>query len=891
MTDEIEWARATAVEALSKNPTLVPWAFEFTPASSEGAVETYLDKVRDCDIFVWLVSNETTSPVEREIRLALELRKRFFWVILLPAERRDSLTNDLLADVRERVKYAEVEDAARLRELLTLTFSDEVIRAMREKPQPEYTRLAYLEALGRRSRARMVNRWTATGLNTLEAIAFADNPDVAAPPLGVLPKDDRRLQVLVADGGAGKSVVAERALQQAIVQAREWEGAPIPAFLYMRDAKDGLELALRGSTDEVGDIRLQGTFAVVDGADEVPTEIATRVIEEARELIAALPQTHFLITSRSTTAVRNIEERVNLPLLDADEARALVGQIAGYEVTVGMEGGWSPSLREAVRRPMYAILLGLNRRRQRPEPQTRGELLNSLVEDALPASEVADFVPLLTRLAALVTDRGGPIEASEIGGLSERVATDASRLVHEEDGLIDFALPLVTQWFAAEALINGDVDVEELAAAGPRLDRWRYALAIALSRGSIEFVESAMAVLVRESPGFAAEIIEESFHRWTSSAAPGAPTPSIEAGERLRKAFETWGAAIEPLDQRLLPRDENGSLPTLGIRAAGGQLAFGWGLTGDPDRLVAELPSDLNPFEPPAEWRIRRFGQWGNERGWAWRLAQEILRSDLKRLVEARALESDNPALLDEAIWLIALLAGRRGSLSHDPVPFEELEPLITQLDLARPLIRLNDRMAPTELVLRRLSELKDAGVTQLRSPWPPPDRARAGGVHIWDPYTPEQQVARTAAVYGAALEAYADIVERWFPKLRSRMRIAVTLPATLRGTLVPSPPPPSTFDRVPTLSWHLEPLPLGETSKIDVTLSDGSPPAEQRGSEGWRNRLQARRQALVELRPEAVGWISTVDTHEVDDAFQGAPLAPLVYDWLKSDLRAIKWQ
>src|SRR4029077_4296980 len=101
----------------------------------------------------------------------------------------------------------------------------------------------------------------------------------------------------------------------------------------------------------------------------------------------------------------------------------LVGQIAGFEVTPGMEGSWPPSVRDAVRRPLFAILLGLNRRLQRPEPPTKGELLNSLVEDAIQAEEVVEFVRLLRRLAALVTDNGGPIDPEEIGGLPERVAT------------------------------------------------------------------------------------------------------------------------------------------------------------------------------------------------------------------------------------------------------------------------------------------------------------------------------------------------------------------------------------------------------------------------------------------------------------------------------------
>jgi len=50
MSSDLEWARTTAVSALAGNPSLMPWAFEFTPASSDAADATYLSKVREADI-------------------------------------------------------------------------------------------------------------------------------------------------------------------------------------------------------------------------------------------------------------------------------------------------------------------------------------------------------------------------------------------------------------------------------------------------------------------------------------------------------------------------------------------------------------------------------------------------------------------------------------------------------------------------------------------------------------------------------------------------------------------------------------------------------------------------------------------------------------------------
>jgi len=270
--------------------------------------------------------------------------------------------------VRRRTKTAAARDADDLRELLALTFSDEIVRALRDTPG--LTRLALLEQLGRRSRARMVTRWVAVGMETADAIVFADDPSIGAHPPDVLPDDDRPLSILVGDVGAGKSVVAERAVQLALVGARERAGALIPALLHMRDARGGLEAAIATRAEGLGDPRLQGAFVVVDGADEVAPDVAARVIDEASELTHGLPQMRILITSRPTAALRRgVPELVELPLLSAEEARALVGRVGGYEITVGAESGWPQAVRDAVRRPLFAILMGLNRRSGRSVPQ------------------------------------------------------------------------------------------------------------------------------------------------------------------------------------------------------------------------------------------------------------------------------------------------------------------------------------------------------------------------------------------------------------------------------------------------------------------------------------------------------------------------------------------
>ncbi|MEW6048670.1 MAG: DUF4062 domain-containing protein, partial [Bacillota bacterium] len=88
---ELTRERAEVVEVLDRYELFLPWAFEFTPGSSEPVDCSYLSKVREADIVIWLAGVDTTEPVRNEIREALASNKRL-WAIKLPAKERTQAT-------------------------------------------------------------------------------------------------------------------------------------------------------------------------------------------------------------------------------------------------------------------------------------------------------------------------------------------------------------------------------------------------------------------------------------------------------------------------------------------------------------------------------------------------------------------------------------------------------------------------------------------------------------------------------------------------------------------------------------------------------------------------------------------------------------------------------
>ena len=116
-------AAKTAVEAI---PLSRPWVFEFTPASSLPLDESYLSNVRACDIFVLLLGQAVTEPVQREVETARGHDKPLL-VFLGDAAPADVVTYAQSLGV----KYASYADPADLARKVSEAVGDELIRGYR----------------------------------------------------------------------------------------------------------------------------------------------------------------------------------------------------------------------------------------------------------------------------------------------------------------------------------------------------------------------------------------------------------------------------------------------------------------------------------------------------------------------------------------------------------------------------------------------------------------------------------------------------------------------------------------------------------------------------------------------------------------------------------------
>jgi nucleoside phosphorylase len=774
----------------------------------------------------------------------------------------------------------------------------------RSIPAPDSARRARLEELLLESEARCAARWQAAGLSNSDARRLAGDATVGKCPATLRPTAETPLRLWVGEFGAGKSLCANRLFQESLAAAMESLDAPLPIYLNAADVEGHLRTAVEIAATQIGDIRRNGAIVCVDGADEVGSRRAADLLTQAREIIHLFRNVSIVMTSRPLPAIHAAPELCEVPLLSDDDANALVNLCAGSDVHL-----WGRSIpssvREAVRRPLFAILLGVYfRRRRGHSPSSTAQLMSNLVEYSLQTSSIEPSIagPTLERLARLSIERMSSVPISEVGSRAEVQALLPSGLVKEKQGALEFVLPILAQWFGALSLLNGNPKPEDLVAAPTRLEPWRYPLVIATGIGEHDQVSSMLAPLARRDPALLGQIVCASLADWGLSE-DVAPPPAEECGRRVRGAMQPLSEGIGRLRELVAPVRADGSLYKIGCRVDGGRLETGWyrGTKEFPD--VISLPEHVFVWGPPgtapldatpgidaANWDRFRMARPGRQSAWAWRWALEYLTEPLKKMVKEQTLPMFDGPIAHECAWEIATKILRLNPRQADGIALERIwdalppAPPSGWTDLSRyKRVFLANGYQRTDVspLLAVCLRLRDSGTSTLTPPWPQPDVA-SGSPH-WNAFSSEQLMARVQSVYQQAIEAYEQIVRHWFLPFQHRLRHHVILPACFVLSVGPESPHRAglrTFQ-----SWW-EPLPHGSVVQVDIRTSDvpAFPP--------WnREELDSAHGRLAALRPEAAHWIGTeFKMGLLWEEIEHKAIRSVVYEWLGGDLKLTSW-
>ena len=836
---------------------------------------------------VWLVGSRTTQPVVREVSARMAAGRRLL-VFQLPARSRDAVTRQLLHTVSTYCKWQSVDSATSLGHALTASVSDEIVRALRDPAGP--VRQQTLQQWRDLSVAKSKHSWIALGVPSELATELANDRSIGC----VLTPPVPGFQLITGPVGSGKSLAASRLFQQAIDWALADANQPFPFFVGARDLGGALEEWIERRAAGLVQLRDQATVVILDGLDERGVLEGNELLTQIQYYADANPRSRVLATSRALPGLRLPEPHAPISSLSDREATALIAKIAGRPVELPELYGWSESLRTAAERPLFAVMIGVELRRSgnlglRRPVELLDRLARQVVESAPTGGRSLDS--LLQRLAVIAVNTGSRVPKADVTlHHADRRHLADSRLVDESRETLDFTHEVLREWYAARAIIEKAVSLDDLI---PASDRWMASFQLVVESDYTNAGQVLLRKLACSDPGMAGLLMPECGVDRHETKVSGPTGSAVQLGLQLWEAMDVWRQGMGDLFRVIGPLDANGDTAGLGIRMRSTTVTTSW-YTGDrtlPQRVVP-LPerTDTGPDGLDPGWAVltAESGRPGLE--WPWIATRRYLMESLSQTIMTRRLALPSGDAVRELAWAFALAVSNQGEFSPRPIATSMV------LDVARRLMggarpgdvfmvqRLQMTLDELVLVERRLEQMLGDGEGTVCDPWPLFDRRPspdAGTCSTWDFYSDDRLLERATAVYTAALRLYVEMVDRWFDGFRRRFRFIGLFPILLEGRLTKLCQPH--WEGAPVLTWRVRALPRGETSRVALEWGSAN---DFHSLSYWRdeedNLRSVRPGTDATPYPVVGGSLPSIDSVR--------PATDLAHTWLIHDLKELGW-
>ncbi|MET7453147.1 hypothetical protein ABZT03_14860 [Streptomyces sp. NPDC005574] len=750
---------------------------------------------------------------------------------------------------------------------------------------------ASLDDLDASCRIRMVERWHAAGVSAVVAAELADTPQVGALPDAVTALPEHGVVVLEGVFGAGKSLAAERQHQRDIAAARANAQAPIPVRLAAQDVQGSLIDTATRAAAVLGDPAVRGVRLIVDGLEEPGPIRGKELLDQACSwtLSPAGARWRILATARPGLEVDE-KLRRPMPALSADEAAALMDRLGGNGIAVHSQSGM---VRSVLRQPLFAIIAAQIQRDHERLPNSPVAFLDALVTRALRDVESVKeerAERLLRRLAAVCVSAGGVAAAADVGSPGEvQVLLETRLVVRRGDRRLAFALPVLEQYFAGQALLANGV-LAEVVQSVELLDRWRYGLAMAIASSGWESARTVLDPLLRAHPGVVAWAVHEAIPQAEfEEEGPWPDLPADVVSQRLQETLDAWQAALSPAGDRIFfSMGRNGPV-TVDAFLEGNRLGLHIPRRDGDHTPGLAIPAAHRWTEPRGVRPVTAlFGAAAVEyAAWPWQKTLKLVASSLHTMCGRKDFDlADCDAYTKERLWLAAADLMKLPSRRFTPLRAEDVHRALCYHLYGEPgslPVRsgFGTRFTGYQAELLRLEEELGSGRWAdadglLHSPYALPDqRLIRPRYWVWDAYSPEQLRLRTEQVLTAAVEIYTALVDTWFPHLKPVLGLASATPAALIGELYTAPPRGKDFFEPPSLRLALRSSPSSSVTVRLVPSEDAlyepvPPPAHV-------------------MRPTRSSWArpSTPVISE-PEIFDDAPAADYAYAWLHEDLHRL---
>lgn len=699
---------------------------------------------------------------------------------------------------------------------------------------------------------------------------------------------------LVGPMGAGKSETANLWLIDQSQNFAVNDNAPLPLWVAARDIPGDLESWIVDRVD-ASILTSVGVSLVVDGIDE--TSKTSQLVDQCEIISVRWPNSRILITGRPGTFPDQINS-VQLEGWPEDSALEMIRKVTGVQQLYS--GSFPPQIRDAIKRPLFAMLVA-SIYGKGDVPKTSAGLIQECAVKSLERNNGSwrNAFPILRRIAVASVSNDGNVALAAIGGEAVRHHLRDTRLVTFSAHKASFTLRLFEQWFAAEALLQGEVTLESTICDISSFAKWRYVLALAVQTGSVDQVDTIMRSLAEWNPGAASWVIQKGIEKPFTGSAYGDLPGWREVASRLHRVTASWCLGLGRLAPAATPVDAGQSAEhlrlSLAVEDEGNSFIYAWqkrtagtppiSYLSDP-RALMETGIGIGSSPAPH----------GDNWVWSWSLDQMRRRLE-KNLANLIPVEAPSGGILEEEyVWAVIYALLRRGSrLRADPIDTAEMRDLIAatrrEIHKRGPVenyaIQHGGGRRVTRLDLILVTEwLERQQESQLTPPWPPADISNPTGGWVWNFYTPDRLLELTKAVYEGALRAYTELTRTLFAEFSFTLAHATSLPATLRGNLYV--PDGDSWADSPTLEYCLIPAVDTELkeSQADITLERSK---EVRIADEY-DRYSAYLKRFRIDNPERAPFSVYGYTHTVLRVWDSRPATNIAFRWIWSDLKSLGW-
>ncbi|BDD73501.1 NACHT domain-containing protein [Streptomyces anthocyanicus] len=767
------------------------------------------------------------------------------------------------------------------------------IEAGPDSPQSTYPRSYIADQMIRECSERRAILRRASGV-TQEQANLSKEFDCNDPD-DLISLGSGKVVALVGPMGAGKSDVANLWLTNRCRDFAEDDGKPLPLWIAARNISSDLETWIASRIDS-STLAEMGISLVVDGIDE--TSNGAQLVEECQILVARWPKSQVMMTGRPGVFADHVE-CIHLESWSEDVAFEMIRKVAGSSNIY--PHSFPPQIVEAVRRPLFAMLVVSLHSAHESVPQTSAGLIQHCALRSLRRSSGSwrEFFPLLRRIAVSSVANDGNVALAEVGGEAIRHSLQETRLVAFSEHKVSFTLSLFEQWFAAEALLQGEVELDQIFSDLASFAKWRYVLALSLQTGSSEHIDDIMHVLTKWNPGAAAWVVREGIEWPFSNNQSSCELPGWKSvAARLHRAAASWCTGVGELTPVATVLDAGKNATDhlklhLAVEENGKRFIYAWeqGSSGSKDIYHLSNPQELagrgigvGSSPAPA----------GDAWVWAWTL-RHMRRHIEQRLPNALHLRAPLGGVIEtEYMWAVIYALLRRGSfLRTEPVEVMELKALVRELqEKAREHGPVEDyayqygaskRITRLDLIL--VGEWLDRQHEgELTPPWPSINVSRPSSGWVWKFYTPERLHELTCFVYARALDAYAEMMSTLFRNFTFTLNHASLLPATLKGALHVGEG--DSFTDGPVLDYCLIPLADTESSqnRVDIIIAQSREVRIPQEYEKYEPYLRRFHIDNPERAPFSFhGWTQTA-LH----IWESRPATNIAFRWIWSDLRSL---